>query len=361
MADRLAIIGFPFSGKTTVLQAACGIGREHLHAGGESGEHIGTLKHEHDPRLLRLAEIYESRKLTPLTLELWDFPGFDLTTEPGRQHARRLLAEVRQCDLLVIVLRAFENPSVPQYRDRIDPAADLDELMEEFVFADMDQLSRRIEKLEQQQKKPSPTREQEKKEIALLKRCLEALEAGQGLHEVVHGVEEDKMLRSFALLTQRPCVVIINVDENRLGQEFALKPHPMVRSSLVCAVEYERQLQELSDEDREVFLAEAGITELLADRLAEAAMSAMGRIRFYTAGDNEARAWPLGAGISAVEAAGKIHSDIARGFIRAETIAYADIDALGAVKEARSAGKLRLEGKDYVIKDGDVIFFRFNI
>jgi len=361
MSYRLALIGFPFSGKTTVLQAACGIGPDHLHSAGDLDQHVGTLKFADDDKLDWLTELYDSKKSTPVSFELWDFPGFDLTSEQTRHQARRLLGEVRQCDLLVVVLRAFKNPSVPAYRDRVDPGSDLEELMEEFVFADMDQLARRIEKLETQVKRPTPTRDRDRKELDLLKRCLDALEAGKAVEGLVQNTEEDTLLRGFALLTQRPCVVIINTDEDKLSETDELKPYPAIKGKFVCAAEYERQLLELGEEERRPFLDEAGITEMLAGRLIKSSFEALGLITFYTASSPETRAWAIPRGLPAIEAASKVHSDMARGFIRAETISFDELQACGSYKQARADGKLRLEGKDYIVQDGDVILFRFNV
>lgn len=361
MPERLAIIGLPFSGKTTVLQAACGLVGGELPRAGDLGEHVGTLRHMSDPRLNWLAEFEHSKKITATSMELWDFPGFDLTTEVSRQRIRKVLADVRQCELMVIVLRAFDNPAVPAYRDRIDPRADLEELTEEFVFADMDQLTRRVEKLEDQLKKPSPNHDQHKKELALLGRCLQALEAGEGLADIAENMEEKTMLKGFTLLTQRPCVVIINTDEDKLGRDWDIGSYPAVKGVLTAAAEYEEQVHELDEEDRVTFLAEAGIETPLGDRLVVLALKALDMTTFYTAGEPEARAWLVTTGTKAVEAAGKIHTDIARGFIRAETISYEDLRACGSYKEARAQGKLRQEGKDYVFQDGDVTLFKFNV
>jgi len=357
----LAIIGFPFCGKTTVLQTACGLSADHVHTTGKLGEHIGTFRFSADHRLQWLTALHKPKKSTPMALQMWDFPGFDLTSEISRQHARRLWGQVRQCDLLVVVLRAFEDPSVPTYRDRIDPGADLAELMDEFVFADMDLLTRRAEKLNQQITKPTSDRDRDGKELDLVQRCLSALESNEGLDDVVRTADEAKMISSFALLTRRPCVVIINVQEDGLSKTFDLPAYPAVKSTLVCAAEYERQLQELSEQDRQGFLSDAGIMAMLADRLVKAVLDAMGMIVFYTVNEAEARAWNVPAGTSAVEAAGKIHSDMARGFIRAETIACGTLQTCGSYKQARVEGKLRLEGKHYIIQNGDVIVFRFNV
>lgn len=362
MGLRFAIIGLPFSGKTTVHSALSGIDVSELtEVSHGSGIHLSTVHYENDERLHKIAEIYKSRKITTISFELMDFPGFDFASPSGRDQIRRHIADVRQCDLLILVVRAFENDAVPPYRNRIDPQADLNELMEEFVFADMDQLTRRIEKLEVSVKKPTPNRENDIKELDLLKRCLGALEEGKSIENVPANEHEKKMLKTFALLTQHPIVVIINIDENQIGKDFDLQVGGMVKGSAVCAGRFEQELNQLEAQDREAFMAEAGLTELSRDEIFRLIFSSLNMVTFYTAGDNEARAWLLESGSTAVEAAGKIHTDIARGFIRAETVSYDDIVSCGSEKQAKQEGKLRAEGKEYIVKDGDIILFRFNV
>jgi len=362
MAVRFAVIGPPYSGKTTVLSAISGVSLENLpETQPGSGMHLATLKYETDPRLQALHKMHNSRKVTPAMFEIQDFPGFDLTSQTGRDHMRRLVAEVRQCDLLVIVLRAFEDPSVPAHRNRVDPQADLNELTDEFVFADMDQVSRRIEKLEGEVKKPTPKREQDKKELDMLKRCLTALEQGKPVDEVPTNAEEMKLLKGFTLLTQHPLLVIINVSEDQINKTFDLKMGRMIKGSAICAAKFEQELLQLSEEDRKSFMAEVGLNETVQNKFIKMALTGLGMILFYTSGEDDARAWLLESGAKAVEAAGKIHSDIARGFIRAETVHFDDLMACGSEKQARAVGKQRQEGKDYVVKDGDVMEFKFNV
>jgi len=259
------------------------------------------------------------------------------------------------------VVRAFANESVPPYRNRIDPQADINELMEEFVFADMDQLTRRIEKLEISSKKPTPNKENDIKELDLLKRCLDALEQGKSIENVPANEQEKKMLKTFALLTQHPIVVIINIDENQLDGNFDLHIGGMIKGSAVCAGKFEQELNQLEPQDREAFMSEAGLSEFSRDKIFKLFFSSLNMVTFYTAGENEARAWLIESNNSAVEAAGKIHTDIARGFIRAETVSYDDLVVCGSEKQAKQEGKLRAEGKEYIVKDGDIILFRFNV
>ncbi len=362
MAMRFAIIGLPFSGKTTIHSVLSGIDPNELpELAPGSGIHLSTVHYENDERLHRIAKIYNSQKITPISFELIDFPGFDFSSPAGREQIRRHVADVRQCDLLVLVVRAFESEAVPPYRNRINPQADINELMEEFIFADMDQLTRRIEKLEVSSKKPTPNKENDLKELDLLRRCLKALETGNPIEDVPANEQEKKMLKTFALLTQHPIVVIINIDESQIGKKFDFKLPNIVKGTDVCAGRFEQELAQLEPEDRTVFMEEAGLKEFSKDRLFKLFFSGLNIVTFYTAGENEARAWLIESNRSAVEAAGKIHTDIARGFIRAETISYQDLIDAGSEKQAKQEGKLRAEGKDYIVKDGDIILFRFNV
>jgi len=353
---KAALIGLPQSGKSTLFTAITG----HVPPPAQAGqEHLASVKVP-DPRLDVLAKMYKREKIVPATLEFVDFPGFTLTTPQGQGEFRRHVASLRTCDVIVAVIRAFENPNVPAYRNRVDPAADLSELRTELGFADLEVASARIERLRKQIAKPTPSQEHDKRELALLERCQEALEADRPLSGVTQNDEERQVLRSFAFLTQRPLVVVMNVNESDVN-----KPVPINRQDLahlvVLSAPIEAEIAQLDPEDRPAFLADIGIAEPALDSLVHACYKAMGLLSFLTIGEHEVRAWSLSAGSTALEAAGKVHTDMARGFIRAETVAYDDLIAAGDMKTAKAAGKVRLEGKSYIVKDGDVILFRFNV
>jgi GTP-binding protein YchF len=353
---KAALIGLPQSGKSTLFTAITG----HSPAPAQTGqEHIASVKVP-DPRLDVLARMFKPDRITQATLEFVDFPGFSLATPQGQGEFRRHAANLRTCDVLVAVVRAFSNPDVPPYRDRIDPAADLAELHTELVFADLEVVTGRMDRLKKQIAKPTSTREHDRRELALLERCQTALESDRALSGVTQFEEDRQTLKSFSFLTHRPLVVVINVDETDLG-----KPPPLRREDLAhvltLSAPIEAEIAQLDAADRAVFLADLGITEPASDNLIHACYRAMGLISFLTVGDNEARAWSIPAGLTAVEAAGKVHTDMARGFIRAETVAFDDLAAAGDMKAAKAHGKVRLEGKGYVVKDGDVILFRFNV
>lgn len=354
---KIAFVGPPQSGKSTLFRAVTGQPPPDHY---EPGEHLGVLKVP-DTRLDWLYDHYKPKKKTPATIDCVDVPGFSHETAAQQAEFRKTLSSVRQCDALVAVVRAFENDAVPTYRGRIDPKADLDELTSELNFCDLEQVTNRIEKVEKALTKPTRTHEQEKRELELLQRCQAALENEQPVSSALQTDEERKMLASFAFLTELPIIAVINVGEDQAaaGPPFEYE-HAKTTISL-CA-DSEEQISQLEDEDRQTFLADLGVAEPAGERLIQACYEAVGLISFLTAGgEEEARAWPIVRGTTAVEAAGKIHTDLARGFIRAETVAFEDLRAAGDMKAAKAAGRVRLEGKDYVIADGDVILFRFNV
>ncbi|MBN1344019.1 MAG: redox-regulated ATPase YchF [Phycisphaerae bacterium] len=353
---KVALIGMPGSGKTTLFSAVTGHEPSPAHMGQEQ---MAVVKVP-DPRLQVLADIYKPERIVPATLDFVDFPGVGLTSPQAQSDFRRHAANIRGCDALVVVLRAFESDAIPPYRDRIDPVADLDELRTEFIFADLEVAANRIERLRKQITKPTPTQEQDKRELALLERCHETLENERPLSSDVRSEEERNAVKSYAFLTLKPLIVAVNVAESDVGKPLALQCDDAA-ASLALSAEIEAEIAQLDPDDRPEFMADLGITEPALDSLVHACYQALGLVSFLTVGDDEVRAWTIPAGTPAVEAAGKIHTDIARGFIRAETVTYDDLIAAGDIKTAKTAGNVRLEGKTYVVKDGDVINFRFNI
>jgi len=353
---KVALIGLPQSGKTTLFSAITGQAPSPSQIG---QEHIAVVKVP-DPRLQVLADMHKLDRTVPATLDFVDFPGASLATPHGQAEFRRHVANMRTCDALVAVLRAFDSDSIPPYRDRIDPAADLEELRAELVFADLEVVTGRIERLRTQVTKPTPAQEQDRHELALLERCQEALENDRPVSGALASDEERQMVRNFAFLTQRPLVLVVNVSEADLGQPPSLQCDDAA-VVLALSAEIEAEIAQLDEADRPEFLADLGITEPARDSLIHACYQALGLLSFLTVGKDEVRAWAIAADTPAIEAAGKVHTDIARGFIRAETIPYDDLAEAGDMKTAKAAGKVRLEGKTYIVQDGDVILFRFNV
>lgn len=336
---RAGLVGFSGGGKSTLFQLLTGAtpdpGKVHS---GQIG--VATLS---DPRLEFLANLHKPKKVTPATVELLDTPGL-LPGTHGDNPQR--LALIREGDALLIVLGAFAGG---------DPSADLAAFRDEMLFADLGVVTNRAERLEASVKKPRPDRDQQLKELEVVKRVQSALDTGEPIASLGLNEEEKKPMRSFGLLTDKPQVVVLNITQ---GSEVPANLLERVPNVLAIDAKLELELSQLDPAEREVFMTDLGITELGRDRIIRAAYDAVGIITFFTAGEPEVRGWNLERGGTAVDAAGKIHTDLAKGFIRAEVTAFEDIERLGSMKEVKAKNLQRLEGKDYIVKDGDVVFFR---
>jgi GTP-binding protein YchF len=347
---KAALIGLPQSGKSTLFAAVTGASLD-SYAAPEPHHAVVRVP---DPRLAYLAELAHPKKVTEATIEFIDVPGCSLDDAKGREEWRRLLPVVRQSDVLVLVVRDFENPTVPACRERIDAKADFDAVWEEILFADLETVSTRIERLEAALKKPTKTHEAEKHELALMARCREALESEEALLSVITAEEDRRQLSSFAFLTEKPLVGVANVSDDRAAD----RPEwdvPHVEDVITLCASIEAEIAVLDEEDRPAFLADLGIDEPARGRLMKTCYHAAGLISFLTMNAEEARAWTIHRGATALEAAAKVHTDLARGFIRAETVSYDDLVAHKDMKGARAAGRVRKEGKTYVVQDGDVL------
>jgi hypothetical protein len=234
-------------------------------------------------------------------------------------------------------------------------------LRSEFLLADLDSVIRRIEKLKKTVDRPTPTQEQDKRELALLTRCNEALEAERALREVIRTPEEQKMVRGFGFLSEKPALCVINIGEEESPAVAIEKYRDVGEAVFAVSAHLEWELSLLSEEERPDFMAEMGIDELAGPRLLRAAHNLLGRITFFTVSEKEVSAWSIPAGTQAVDAAGEIHTDMARGFIRAEVVAFDTLREAGSMKQAKERNLVRLEGKHYEVADGDVVFFRFHV
>jgi GTP-binding protein YchF len=352
---RVAIVGFPYCGKSTLFTAISGVGRDHLKL---AEENRATVKVP-EPRLIWLEQFFKPKRRTEAAVDLVDLPGSG-EGDSDRAGLTRHLPTLRQCDVLLVTLRAYESEAVPTHRDRIDPERDLAELRDELLLADLLICDSRIEKLEKTVTKPTQDRDQQKHELALLRRCREALENEQPLREVVQPGDEEKLLRSFGFLTQKPMLVAVNIAESQIGSAPSFRDAHAAATFTVCA-EIEADIIQMDEADRPEFMKAYGILALARDRIVHACLDALDMIVFFTGGDVEVRAWAVPKGTLAVEAAGKVHTDMQRGFIRAETVAFEDLHAAGSMREAKAAGKVRLEPKNYVVQDGDVLNIKFNV
>lgn len=349
---RMAIIGLPASGKTTLFDAITGRRDEPGGYAAPGSTQLGVV-HFLDPRVDAIAKLVQPKKITYALIEYIDLAGLFATPEVDPDSAQAL----RDGDGLVKVARAFENPAVP---GTIDPRRDLDEINADLFVVDLGIIERRIERLELSVKKPTPRQEAEKAELDLLERCRKDLDAVGAMARLTLSEDEWKTLRGFRFLTEKPGVIVANISESQIGDESAAaslgeRHEPIVP---ICA-KTEKELLELDPDDRGPFLADLGLTELSAQKLVRASLQALDLISFFTAGEKELRAWLIPRGTPAVEAAGKIHTDLQRGFVRAEVIAGDDFVPFGGWKDCKNKGKERLEGKDYLVQDGDVINIRF--
>lgn len=353
---RIAFVGPPQSGKSTLFRAITGTPASTQPA---MGEQLAAVKVP-DARLDFLQKLYKPKKYTEATLDVLDVPGFSHETAAQQTEFRKTLPSIRKCDALVAVVRAFDNASVPPYRNRVDPKADLEELFTELLFCDLETVTTRIERLEKALTKPTKTHDQEKRELELMQRLRAALEEEKPVTSAIETDEEHKALASFAFLTEMPMMIVINVNESEAAAPPPFEA-PDARATISLCADTEEQIAQLEPADRQAFLEDLGVKEPARDRLIQTCYDAVGLISFLTCGEDEVRAWSIRKGSNAVEAAGKIHTDIARGFIRAETVSFDDLVATGDMKAAKAANKVRLEPKHYIVQDGDVINFRFNV
>jgi GTP-binding protein YchF len=355
---KVALLGLLQSGKSTIFSAISG--RNISPAGmAEIEEAIVAVP---DERLDWLCSYYKPKKVTYATVDCLDVPGFNFADEHGRSAAKRLLNQIRTVDLLVLTVRAFENPAVAAYRSRIDPAADLKELQTELLLADLELVAGRIERLGKQLKKPTGTQPHDKAELILYEKLQGALESEKPISSAIETDAEREMIKSLGFLTLKPVVVVLNVGEDQLDKKFDFSDiigdaSPPVT---ICAgLEYE--LAQLDSDSRHQFMADLGIAESAVAKFVKSCYLALGLISFLTVVSSQLQAWPIKQGTTALDAAGKVHTDIRRGFIKAEVFGFDDLKEFGSEKALKTAGKIRLEGKDYIVRDGDIINFRFNV
>ncbi len=358
---RAALIGFPSTGKTTLFQLMTA-SRETAR-GGRGDVQVGVSKVP-DPRLDRLTAMFNPRKRVPATVEFAD----QAQAAAGGAKALVDVAAYRNADALVHVVRAFRDPAVPHAAGSVDPARDAQAMEDELILADLGVVERRLERLDKDLKK---TRAAELElERDLLTRCREALENGTPLRALDLTGDDTRRLRGFQLLSAKPLLLVINLDEADVAASGAsveraaeatglggFLSRAATRAVPVCA-KIELEIAELEAADAAAFLADLGLEESGLDRVIRATYDLLGYISFFTVGEDECRAWSIPRGTVAQEAAGEIHSDIARGFIRAEVVSYDRLVERGSLAACRDHGEVRLEGKEYVVADGDVINFR---
>jgi ribosome-binding ATPase len=351
---QTGIIGLPQVGKTTLFRI---LTKARVDAKGAQSAHVGVAKVP-EPRLEQLAKLYNPKKITYASVQYVDLPGVQ------KERMRESLATLRDVDAIAHVIRVFEDPSVPHSEGTIDPLRDATNLDLELILSDHDQISKRLERVEKDlKKKKDPHSDLEK---AVLEKCKAQLEAEKPLRELELTAEERKPIGGFLFLSQRPMLYVLNLgDEEAAEMDKAIEKHKLAAlqgrpNTAVVAVcgRLEAELAEMEEKEAGELLASYGLKEPGLNRLIRATYDLMGLFPFFTAGEPEVRAWTIRKGSTAVKAAGEIHSDIEKGFIRAEVVQCADLLAAGSIAAAKEKGQMRLEGKDYIVQAGDVILFR---
>ena len=346
---KLCIIGLPQAGKTTVFAALTGArGEKDSPGGSRSDTRIGTVM-VFDERIDFLSEMYQPKKTAQARIEYF-LPAEDRASKGSRADGG-FLTQARPCDALVHVVRNFENPATSP----ATPEKDFLKLEEEMILNDLVVVEKRMERLGLDMKRG---KKPDDREMSLLVSCKELLETGKALR-TDPGLAGDPLLKGFTFLSGKPELILINNDDEDEAP-LLWKRKPDV-ASLVVRGRLEMDIASMTNEEAEEFIEAYHIGESALDRVIRSSYGILNRISFFTVGSDEVKAWPIPAGIPALEAAGEVHSDISKGFIRAEVVAYEDLKSLGGFQEAKKAGLVRLEGKEYVVKDGDIINFRFNV
>ena len=359
---KLGIVGLPNTGKSTLFNAIMQTGAESANYPFSTiSPNVGMVPVP-DERLNVLAEMYNPKVITPATLEMVDIAGLVQGASKGEGMGNQFLSFIREVDALVHVLRSFEDEEVPFVYDEIDPLRDIETINFELVIADLDLVERRIERTGKSKKNEKLyPREQE-----ALKILQEALTDSICARDIEWENPDDaKYAKSLNLLTDKPMLYALNVPEDQMTEESnphiaKLKEAVGEKVFVVCA-KIEEEISRLDQEEKGMFLEELGLSQGGTQRLIAAGYGLLGLISFLTAGPKEVRAWTIREGLRAPQAAGKIHSDLERGFIRAEVVAFDDLERLGTYNKAKESGLVRVEGKDYVVKDGDVMLIRFNV
>ncbi|NOY23223.1 MAG: redox-regulated ATPase YchF [Acidobacteria bacterium] len=356
---KIGIIGLKQSGKTTIFNALTGQAAQTGYGANKLEVNMGTVQVP-DQRLDKLTEIFIPKRQVNAVVEYVDVAG----VEGEKAVDPALLNQIKVTDALLVVIRAFESDAVVHPFGSVDPIRDFQSLMDEFLLSDQAIAETRISRIEKVVK--SNKNAPEKKEYDLLQRIIAHLEEMKPLREMELKDEERKLIRGFQFLTQKPILLVFNTGEGDEASELLSRFREASAGmkhidAIAVSGEIEMEVSQLSPDEQPMFMEDLGLEALAKDRVIQASYSLLGYISFFTAGEDECRAWTIRNGTVARKAAGEIHSDIERGFIRAEVVHYDDFIALGTMAKCKEEGKLRLEGKEYVVRDGDIINFRFNV
>jgi len=343
---KVGLIGHRGAGKTTVFNMLTGLRAQVGGYGGKEEVHLGVIKVP-DARVDKLSQVFKPKKTTYAEIRFTDFPASQ--NDDDLKGNSNLITQMREVDAMALVLRDFEPDA--------DPPRQLNDLLTEMILADLTVVENRRTRLKKEKARPQ--------EEALLERCATTLENEESLRNLEFSADDENLLSGFGFLSRKPVLVLFNRADDKAGQPLSAAYQDELKrrglDGLALAGKVEMEVAQLDENDREAFLKEIGIQEPARERFIRASYRLLDLISFLTTGEDEVRAWTITQGTIARKAAGKIHSDIERGFIRAEVIAYEDFVVLGTEAKCKEAGKLRLEGKDYIVQDGDIIHFRFAI
>ncbi len=364
---KLGIVGLPNVGKSTLFNAITKAGAESANYPFCTIEPNVGIVAVPDERLNQLAKMYNPEKITPATVEFVDIAGLVKGASRGEGLGNKFLSHIREVDAIVHVVRCFEDPNIVHVDGSVDPLRDIETINFELIFADAEMIEKRIDRTKKMLKSGD---KKYAEELKLLERIKETLDNGLPARSLEYSDEDKEFLKEISLLTLKPVIYAANVSEDDLSDgvennsfymslvEVAKKENAEV---LPVSARIEEEISQLDDDEKAAFLSELGLNESGLDRLIKKSYSLLGLISYLTAGQPEVRAWTIKKGTKAPQAAGKIHTDFEKGFIRAEVVAYDDLMACGSHTAAKEKGLVRLEGKDYVVKDGDIILFRFNV
>lgn len=365
MSLTAGIVGLPNVGKSTLFNAITKAGAEMANYPFATIEPNVGMVEVPDKRLERIQELIPAKKIVPTTFEFTDIAGIVKGASKGEGLGNQFLENIRQTDAIVHVVRAFDDTDITSVSGKVDPIEDIDTINLELVMADLDAVNKRLAKVQRAVK----GRDKEAlAELEILNKIKPVLENGQSVRSIEFNDQEQKIVKGLFLLTSKPVLYVANIAEEDMADPDAnkymdaIKEHVKGDGEVIgVAAAAEEQIAEMDEEEKADFLEMEGVEEPGLNRLIRAAYKLLGLETFFTAGGPETRAWTFKKGTKAPQAAGIIHSDFERGFIRAEVMSFADLDELGSAQAVKEAGKLRLEGKEYVMQDGDIVEFRFNV